>query len=78
MNKKNLQPNLINDKDFYTLKEMADILGVHYNTIRKILKKELLVKEYIVKDTPLNFIKIGNEWRIPKESIKNMGRVKRV
>lgn len=46
---------------YYTIYEVADILKVHHNTIRRA-----------IKDKRLKAIKIGTKWLIKKEDITNL------
>jgi len=46
------------NKEFYTVKETAKILGMHYNTIYAF-----------VKDGTIKAKKIGKKWVIPKGEI---------
>ena len=43
------------ERDFYTLHEVADLLGFHYNTIRRM-----------VKNGELPAVKLGKAWRVRK------------
>lgn len=47
---------------YYTIYEVADILKVHHQTIRRA-----------IKDKRLNACKIGTKWLIKKEDITNYG-----
>lgn len=46
---------------YYTIYEVADILKVHHQTIRRA-----------IKDKRLNAFKIGTKWLIKKEDISNL------
>ena len=50
-------------KQFHTLNEVAQILGVSRNTI-------LNWKNRPTNQNPLVFIKLGNHWRIKKEKLE--------
>ena len=54
----------LND-EFYTINEVADILKVHHNTIRRAIKSKRL-KAY----------RLGAKWLIKKEDIQDLGDVK--
>ena len=58
-----LQPikELDNDKLYYTIYEVAEIYGVHHNTIRRLLKSGKLQGE-----------QIGRQWRISKTVLKTL------
>lgn len=63
----NHRPNKILTTDkklkdqYYTIYEVADILKVHHNTIRRA-----------IKDNRLKATKIGTKWLIKKEDISNL------
>lgn len=47
------------DRDFFTVYEVADLLGFHWQTIRRMIKSgELPAKKY------------GREWRIRKADLE--------
>lgn len=48
-------PGTLRD-DYYTIYELADILKVHHNTIRRAIKRG-----------ELKAIQLGREWRIKKD-----------
>ena len=47
---------------YYTIYEVAEILKVHHNTIRRA-----------INDNRLKASKIGTKWLIKKEDISNLG-----
>jgi len=52
------------EEKYYTIYEVADILGLHHKTIRGF-----------ISDGKLNAIKIGKQWRITKADLDNfMGK----
>ena len=53
------------EDQFYTIKDVATILKVHQDTIRRA-----------IKDKRLNAFKIGVKWLIRKEDIQNLGGTK--
>lgn len=48
------------EKNFYTAKEAAQILCVHYQTVRNL-----------IKTGKLHAIKIGRDYRISKETLED-------
>ena len=47
------------ERDFYTLQDVADLLGFHYNTIRRM-----------VKSGELPAVKFGKAWRVRKADLE--------
>ena len=58
---KTLKTNTKLQDDFYTINDVAKILKVHHNTIRKAIKEKRL-----------NAVQICNKWLIKKEDISNL------
>lgn len=48
-------------KEYYTIKEFAEIFGVTERTVRQWIKEE-----------KVNFIKIVGSWRISKEEVEKL------
>ena len=46
-------------RDFYTLQDVADLLGFHYNTIRRM-----------IKSGELPAVKFGKAWRVRKTDLE--------
>ena len=57
--KKSTEPIVALTKLYYSVDEAAEVLGVHRNTIKNR-----------IKDGGLQAIKIGRQWRIPKEALE--------
>lgn len=52
------------EKDFYTIYEVADLLGFHHNTVRKMIKSgQLKAKQFN-----------SREWRINKADLEEFTR----
>ena len=58
---KPLKTNIKLKDQYYTIYEVADILKVHHNTIRRA-----------INDNRLKATKIGTKWLIKKEDISNL------
>lgn len=58
---KELKTNVKLKDQYYTIYEVADILKVHHNTIRRA-----------IKNGRLKALKFGSEWRIKREDITNI------
>ncbi len=53
-----VNPESLNERSFYTIYEVAEMMNFHHNTIRKMIKSgELPAKKY------------GRVWRIRKEDL---------
>ena len=59
--KKELKPITELEKLYYSIDETAQILEVHPNTIRKLIKAGKLPAE-----------QLGRQWRIPKTAFKSL------
>lgn len=57
------------DKQFYSIDEVAEILGVHRCTIKRAIDR------YKQGDTKngIKAFKLGTKWRIKKEDIEKLG-----
>ena len=53
------------ERDFYTLQDVADLLGFHYNTIRRM-----------VKSGELPAVKFGKAWRVRKADLEQFATPK--
>lgn len=59
--RKDVTPTQELTKLFYTVDEVAEILGVHSNTVRKLIKEDKLKAE-----------RVGRLIRIKKETLENL------
>ena len=53
------------ERDFYTLQDVAELLGFHYNTIRRM-----------VKSGELPAVKFGKAWRVRKTDLEQFATPK--
>lgn len=53
------------ERDFYTLQDVADLLGFHYNTIRRM-----------IKSGELPAVKFGKAWRVRKTDLEQFATPK--
>jgi excisionase family DNA binding protein len=56
---RSIEAEALEERSFYTIYEVADLLGFHHNTIRRMIKSGELPAR-----------KFGKEWRIRKEDLK--------